>query len=84
MSLKRKLIEQVIHCISPDQSAWSTSYVCKPSQFIDSRGSIFYTGNQELADAECGHIIRTQLEDGTWPVTWTWADYPDAWALSQN
>lgn len=84
MALKRKLIEQVSHCISPDQTAWSTSYVCKPSQFIESRDSIFYTSNQDLADAECGHIIRTQLEDGTWPVTWAWADYPDAWALSQN
>ena len=84
MALKRKLIEQVSHCISPDQTAWSTSYVCKPSQFIESRDSIFYTSNQDLADAECGHIIRNQLEDGTWPVTWAWADYPDAWALSQN
>ena len=83
LALKRKLIEQVSRCISPDKSAWSDSYVCMPSQFIDSRDSIFYASNQELADAQCGHIIRTQLEDGTWPVNWAWADYPDAWAVSK-
>ena len=83
-ALKSRLIEQVNQCISPDVTAWDTSYVCKPSQFLDSKGSVFYPGLQELADYECKQIAKTQLEDGSWPITWGWADYPEAWAISKN
>ncbi len=37
-----------------------------------------------MAEFECEHIIKTQLEDGAWNVPWSWADYPEAWAVSKN
>jgi hypothetical protein len=83
-ALKGKLLEQVTNCISRDISAWDTSYVCKPSQFLVSKDSIFYAGVQGMADYECEHIVQAQLEDGSWPIPWGWADFPEAWAISKN
>ena len=53
-------------------------YVAKPSNFINSRNSIFFADNAELAEAECGFIRQSQLEDGSFPVTWKWwTDYKE-------
>jgi len=82
--LKEKLLEQVKHSITQNTAEWETNYICKPSQFFNSRDSIFYAGNKEIADFECEHIIKTQLEDGFWNVPWGWAGYPEEWAVSKN
>lgn len=82
--LKAKLIEQVKNCITQNTDEWKISYVCKPSQFIDTQNSIFYVGNEAIADFECEFIIRTQLEDGSWNVTWDWGNYQSTWAISRN
>lgn len=83
-ALLDKLIRQVHHSITHDPAVWETSYCCKPSQFIGSANSVFYAGNKDAADYECEHIPKTQLEDGSWPVTWAWSGYPEAWAISRN
>ena len=58
-------------------------YRAKPSQFIRSKKSIFYEDNQTKAAAETEYILREQEEDGTWPVVWSWPDYPEAWAVGR-
>ncbi|MDR1821492.1 MAG: hypothetical protein LBQ91_03540 [Oscillospiraceae bacterium] len=83
-ALKEKLLLQVKHSITQNKEEWETGYICKPSQFFNSRGSIFYEGNKEIAEYECGFIKRTQLEDGSWSIPWGWADYPEEWAISKN
>jgi len=83
-ALKAKLIKQVENVISKNTAEWETSYVCKPSQFIDGKEGIFYLNNKEIADYECEFIIKTQLDDGSWSITWKWAAYPDEWAVSKN
>ncbi|NLG88349.1 MAG: hypothetical protein GX494_03900 [Clostridiaceae bacterium] len=83
-ALKAKLIKQVEYSITWNTAEWETSYICKPSQFISGKESIFYADNKEIADYECEFIIKTQLEDGSWNITWKWADYPDEWAVSKN
>lgn len=82
--LKNKLKKQVTYSITRNTDEWETSYVCKPSQFFNSRESIFYIDNKEIADFECEFIIRTQLDDGSWNITWKWADYPEEWAISKT
>jgi len=84
MSLKNKLIEQVKNCITRDTDKWKSSYICKPSQFFNSSNSIFYNENKEIAEYECEFIIKTQLDDGSWNITWEWGEYPDEWAISKN
>jgi len=83
-ALKNKLKEQVAGCITRNIEQWESSYICKPSQFIKSRNSIFYPDNKEIAEYECEFIIKTQLEDGSWNITWNWSDYPNEWAISKN
>lgn len=81
--LKKRLHESVKKLIGEDKSQWA-GYGCKPSQFMNSRDSEFYPENKEMAESECGHIISTQLEDGSWDIPWGWSDFPDAWAISRN
>lgn len=81
---KAKLREQVRSNITTDIAAWETSYVCKPSQFFTARDSIFYKDNKSIAEYECEFIIKTQLDDGSWSIPWSWCDYPEQWAVSKN
>ncbi len=83
-ALKDKLIKQVVYSITKNTSEWETAYICKPSQFFNSKDSIFYVNNKELADFECDFIIKTQLDDGSWNITWEWTDYLAEWAISKN
>jgi hypothetical protein len=83
-ALREKLLLQVKSSITKDTAEWETSYICKPSQFFNSRDSIFYTDNAEIAKYECEYIIRTQLADGSWNIPWGWSDYPEEWAISKN
>jgi len=81
---KLRLRELVSKSISKDIEKWKTEYVCKPSQFLNNRDSIFFKDNKEIAEYECDFIIQTQLDDGSWKITWSWADYPEEWSVSKN
>lgn len=82
-SLKEKLEKSVNRLIVKNKSEWG-GYICKPSQFIMSRKSAYYEQNKEMAEYECEFIAKTQLEDGSWDITWNWEDFPNEWAVSKN
>ena len=81
--LRSKLHASVNKLIVTDKTQWS-AYMCKPSQFFDSRESEFYLANCEIAEYECEFIENTQLDDGSWDVPWHWEGYPEEWAVSKN
>lgn len=81
--LKVRLHECVKKLIVTDQSKWG-GYICKPSNFLNSRESEFYAENKEISEYECEFLIKTQLEDGSWDVPWGWKDFPEEWAISKN
>lgn len=83
-AMKERLREQMKHSITQDKSKWGSGYICKPSQFFNNNNSIFYTDNKDIADYECEFIIKSQLNDGSWHIPWSWNDYPDEWAISKN
>ena len=83
-ALERHLRKLVSDALTQDTQAWENAYVCKPSQFMRNTKSPFYLGHAALAEYERDFIVRTQLEDGSWPVNWGWAAYPEEWALSKN
>ncbi len=83
-ALKARLIEQVEYSITMDTAQWETGYICKPSQFFNSRGSIFYHNNRHIAEYECEYILKSQQNDGSWDIPWSWNDYPEEWAVSKN
>jgi hypothetical protein len=82
--LQEKLRRQVKHSITANTSAWKTGYVCKPSQFFNTRNSDYYADNKEIADYECEYIEKSQLADGSWSIPWGWDDYPEEWVISKN
>jgi hypothetical protein len=83
-ALRQQLVLQVKSSITADKTAWETGYVCKPSQFFNHPLSIFCEDNKDMAAYECDFILRTQLDDGSWPIPWRWQDYPEEWAISKN
>lgn len=78
------LCKQIGMMIEYDTSKWESEYVCKPSQFIKSKDSIVYKGNEDIAMFECSFIERSQKEDGTFTVNWAWENYPEEWIISRN
>lgn len=58
--------------------------MCRPSLFIKNPESDFYLGNEDICAFELEFIKRTQKEDGTWDVTWSWDAYPEQWTISKN
>ena len=83
-ALKARLVRGVDKCITRDTDKWKTSYICKPSQLFDSKDSVFYSGNEDIARYECEFIEDSQLGDGSWSIPWKWKDYPAEWAISKN
>jgi hypothetical protein len=83
-ALKERLREQVRHGITKNTAEWETGYVCKPSQFFNNNNSTFYADNYDIAEYECGFIIKSQLDDGSWMIPWGWNGYPEEWAISKN
>lgn len=75
---KEKLIMQVHKNICHDKTLWAVEYVSKPSDLFLTRSSLFYADNSEIADAEVDFIVESQLDDGSFPVTWKWCtDYKE-------
>ena len=79
MTLFREtLLDHVHKNICHDSSLWAVKYTSKPSDYFNSPESIFYSDNAETAKAELDFIVRNQLEDGSFPVTWQWwTDYKE-------
>lgn len=83
-ALSAHLKKEVNQAITHEKEKWGVDYICKPSQFLKSTDSLFYADNSAIADFECEFIVKTQLEDGSWVIPWSWSAYPEEWAISQN
>ena len=51
---------------------------------VNSKESVFYSGNKEICDFEREFISKTQEADGSWNITWEWESYPEQWHISKN
>ena len=75
---------QANEAITRDTSKWATEYVVRPSRFIRSRNDPLFAENEEAIRYECRLLRETQLDDGSWPVTWHWSSYPNEWPIAQE
>ncbi|MCK9328634.1 MAG: hypothetical protein M0Q94_02030 [Candidatus Cloacimonetes bacterium] len=82
--LEAALSPIITEMIEHDTSLWGKEYVDMPSWHIQSSDSPWLEPNRAIAEAERAFLIKTQLEDGSWPITWTWKDYPEQWAITKN
>ncbi|MFA7642537.1 MAG: hypothetical protein WCY74_04575 [Sphaerochaetaceae bacterium] len=83
-NLEALLREEISRQIEWDPKAWEHEYVCRPSQFVISRGSPFCHGIEDIIQEECAFLRRTQSEDGSWPIPWNWSAYQQEWAIAKN
>lgn len=83
-SLTAKLRKDARACILQDADKWAGNYCAHPSDFIAGRSDPLYCCFSEVAERECAFIQTTQAPSGAWPITWSWGDYPDAFAVSAN
>ncbi len=83
-ALRARLHQQLRFCVTQDTALWENGYVCRPSVFFNSPDSPFYPDCNELALYECDFLRRTQEPDGSWPIPWSWTDYPAQWAVSRQ
>lgn len=81
---KKVLIETANSLICTDTEKWNTDYVCKPSMFFDRRMTVFKEIDRELVEYETELIIKSQLDDGSFPVTWCWYNDYREFEISQN
>jgi len=82
--LTKALSPIITEMIEHDTSLWGKEYVDMPSWHIQDSASPWIEPNREIAEAEREFLIKTQLDDGSWPITWAWNDYPEQWAITKN
>lgn len=77
-SLRNAISDSIGKLICRDTSKWGKEYVSLPSTFISGTDSEFISGYEELCLEECDFIIASQLDDGSYPITWQWCnDYKE-------
>ena len=82
-AFEKRLRNDISECIFQSADNWN-SYSPRPSDFISGLEDPFFDCIAEIAEKECCFLIETQLENGAWPITWQWKDYPDAFAVSKK
>ena len=83
-SVERKIGKLINESITRDTRRWKTEYVCRPSRFFRPRTDRFFPGNEKIASFECKFLEKTKLEDGSWPVAWSWAEFPSEWPVAKE
>jgi hypothetical protein len=60
----------------------------RPSDYIRSPKSIFYSDNEDVVAQELDYLIDTRPKDNVWNITWSWFEnndkYPKEFAISEN
>ncbi len=65
--------------VSRDPAQWA-QYGLRPLQVADRPESPFHAALRDEVQRNLDYEIESQLEDGSWPVNWSWGGaYPDAW-----
>lgn len=66
-----------------DAGDWS-GYSCKPSAFIKNPESLGFADNAALVRKELDYTLEIRNAEGLWDLTWSWAAYEQAFAVSEN
>jgi len=81
---KNKMILLMDDIIEKDRNLWFSAYVNKPSSLIKHHPSL---GSEAFFDLLCEEIDEAfchQNEEHLWDITWSWADFPEAFSKAKN
>lgn len=82
-SMTRQLRSALARLVETEPAAWG-SYNLRPLAVVSSPESPFADLFPEGLERNLDYLIQGQLEDGTWPITWSWGDdYPDVWPVAE-
>lgn len=74
-------IRQTICC---ESEKWATKYVCKPSTFFDNSHLLFDIIDRNICKKEAEILINSQLDDGSFTVTWLWYNDYNEFEIAKN
>lgn len=70
--------------VQRDSAAWE-SYNLRPLDVVSSPDSPFADLFAAEIEENLDYLVQGQLEDGTWPVTWSWGGaFPDVWPVAEK
>lgn len=69
--------------LEPDPTNWAR-YVVRPSMVFRAGHEEFAAPYAELIEREKQYLRDTVQPDGSWEPNWSWADYPEQWAVAKN
>ncbi|QAA32354.1 hypothetical protein [Clostridium manihotivorum] len=85
--LELRLKELVNGSIQRNPEQWCY-YGYRPSDYIKSKDSIFYQGNEEIINVELDFLHDTLPQNDVWPISWSWFEnndkYPKEAVISLN
>ena len=83
-ALRDRLITAADKLLCKEPERWESEYVCKPSNFFHRSMFIFDSISDDLKQAECRMIEKTQLPDGSFDITWQWHNDYKEFEISKN
>lgn len=83
-ALELKLNRAAEALVEPDSGRWFTEYCCRPSQLVRSPAGPWSPRLLDLAREEARLLLDGQDTEGSWPVTWSWSTYPEAWPVART
>ncbi len=82
-ALEKELLLQMARLIQDDTNKWE-GYACRPSEFIRTPQHPLYTDFHDLVEKELDWLEAARNSEGVWDITWKWAGYEKAFAISEN
>lgn len=83
-AVEGKVAALVLDVIDKDVSNWGTGYKPLPLDFIAEPDDPLYPKLKQLVDDNLRFYLEQRTDEGIWGVTWTWGQYPEAFAVSSR
>ena len=77
-----RLLTEARAVVAKDVRQWA-AYGAKPLSLAPAPNSILFPAVQSLTNTNLDWEIGQQQPDGSWRPTWSWGQYPEAWARAE-
>jgi hypothetical protein len=78
------LLKQIDYNLEKNSDLWFKTYCVRPLQFFDIPGGYGFDDFKDLAKKEAEMILKQRNPEGIWDITWTWDQYPEAFAIAKR
>ncbi len=82
-AVKEKLSNDLQKTVVTDPALWF-EYVLRPSMVFSTENQEFHEPFALAIKQEQQWLIETMEEDGSWPISWEWGQYPEAFPIARE